>query len=37
MHDTGLDCGLREGCVDGVRKALEAVNNGDREYPKLCV
>jgi|GEM_PF-5890133 len=29
--DARLDCGLWEGRVDGVRKALEAVNNGDKE------
>jgi hypothetical protein len=26
MQDAGLDCGLREDCVDGVRKALVAVH-----------
>ena len=31
VHDAGLHCGVREGRVDGVREALEAVNNGDED------
>ena len=31
MHDAGLDGGLREDRVDGIREALEAVNNGDQD------
>jgi len=31
MHDAGLDGRLRKRCVDGIRKALEAVNDGDQD------
>jgi len=31
MHDTGLHRGIREGCVDGIREALEPVNDGDQD------
>ena len=31
MHDAGLHSGLRESRVDGVREALEAVNDSDED------
>ncbi len=31
MHDAGLDGRIREGCIDGIREAFEAVDNGDQD------
>lgn len=31
MHDAGLDCGIGKGRRDGVRRALEAVHDGDED------
>jgi len=31
VHDAGLDGRIREGCIDGIREALEAVNHSDED------
>ena len=31
VHDTGLNRRIGESCVDGVREALEAINDGNQD------